>query len=453
METPGSTRNKSDEAHSHHHRYRRYHHHQIPHHQYLRSPPQQANNNHGLNALNFIIILSLISIFLLFAVVLVIFLLRKVKSTENNEDNINKNKNTEERLRKISTDSTSILFGASPDVKNKCFYGGALSKIPSSTRLAGVQVFTYREIELATNSFCEENIIGNGRFGVVYKGILSDGSVVAVKKLNVEGKQGGDREFRFQVDLFSKLHSSYIVGLLGYCADQNHRVLVSEFISNGSLQEHLHSSNKLHQPLNWGTRLRIALDCARALEFLHEYAVPSIIHRDFKCSNIVLDHNFRAKVSDLGLAKTVSGKINGEILMQVSGTNTGYLAPEYTSTGQLSTKSDVYSYGVVLLELITGRKPIDTDSPPGEHILVSWALPRLTNREKVVEMVDPALQGQFSKKELIQIAAIAAVCVQQEADYRPLMTDVVQSLIPLVKNHSTSFPSNRFHSRTVSPSS
>lgn len=202
MKTPGLNRNKSDEAHSHHHRY---HHHQIPHHvhhQYLRSPPQQVNNSHGLHALNFIIILSLISIFLLFAVVLVIFLLRKVKSTEN-EDIINKNKNTEERLRKISTDSTSILFGASPDVKNKCFYGGALSKIPSSTRLAGVQVFTYREIEVATNSFCEENIIGNGRFGVVYKGILSDGSVVAVKKLNVEGKQGGDREFRFQVSCIS----------------------------------------------------------------------------------------------------------------------------------------------------------------------------------------------------------------------------------------------------------
>ncbi|KAG2695480.1 hypothetical protein I3760_07G014600 [Carya illinoinensis] len=321
-------------------------------------------------------------------------------------------------------------------------------------RFRGVQVFTYKELEVATDKFSEPNIIGNGGYGVVYRGVLRDGTVAAMKMLHREGKQG-ERAFRIEVDLLSRLRCPYLVELLGYCADQHHRLLIFEFMPNGTLQHHLHPSNNQLKPLDWATRLRIALDCARALEFLHEHSISTpVIHRDFKCTNILLDQNFRAKVSDFGLAKMGSDKINGQILTRVLGT-TGYLAPEYASTGKLTTKSDVYSYGVVLLELLTGRVPVDTKRPPGEHVLVSWALPRLSNREKVAEMVDPALRGQYSKKDLIQIAAIAAMCVQPEADYRPLMTDVVQSLIPLVKNlHSSSSPSSsRFLNRTSPRSS
>ncbi|THG21440.1 hypothetical protein TEA_001058 [Camellia sinensis var. sinensis] len=255
--------------------------------------------------------------------------------------------------------------------------------------------------------------------------------IVGIGKISLSLKKTG-----LNVDLLSRLHSPYLTDLLGYCADQHHRLLIFEFMPNGTLYHHLHPPRNQSWSLNWGTRLRIALDCARALEVLHEHSVPSIIHRDFKSSNVLLDQNFRAKVSDFGLAKTGSDKINGLISTRVLGT-TGYLAPEYASTGKLTTKSDVYSYGVVLLELLTGRVPVDTNRPLGEHVLVSWALPRLTNREKVMEMVDPSLKGQYSKKDLIQVAAIAAMCVQPEADYRPLMTDVVQSLIPLVKNLSS----------------
>ncbi|KAM3752750.1 hypothetical protein ACB098_03G042700 [Castanea mollissima] len=404
-------------------------------HHHLNSQIHSQSHHHGVSSSTLILILviSIIFIILLLAVILIIVLLRRLKSAKNNDNWKEHNSMLNTSRRFIA--HTTVNVNSSPDVKGGCLYKGNMGRT-APPKVRGVQVYTYKELEVATGKFSEANIIGNGRYGVVYRGVLSDGTVAAIKMLHGEGKQG-ERAFRVEVDLLSRLHSSYLVELLGYCADQHHRLLVFEFMSNGTLQHHLHPSHIQHRPLNWGTRLRIALDCAKALEFLHENATPSpVIHRDFKCTNVLLDQNFCAKVSDFGLAKTGSDKINGQISTRVLGT-TGYLAPEYASTGKLTTKSDVYSYGVVLLELLTGRIPVDTERPTGEHVLVSWALPRLTNREKLMEMVDPALQGQYSKKDLVQIAAIAAVCVQPEADYRPLMTDVVQSLIPLVKNLSS----------------
>ncbi|CAN6333180.1 unnamed protein product [Urochloa humidicola] len=320
-----------------------------------------------------------------------------------------------------------------------CIYVGRLgfSATPAAARSRGAQVFTYRELERATDGFSEANVVGRGASGEVFRGRLDDGTPAAIKRLRLDHRRQGEREFRIEVDLLSRMDSPYLVGLLGYCADQSHRLLVFEFMPNGSLRSHLHPDpaaprQPQQQPLGWQTRLGIALDCARALEFLHEHSTPAVIHRDFNCSNVLLDHNFRARVSDFGMAKVGSNRADGQVVTRVLGT-TGYLAPEYASTGKLTTKSDVYSYGVVLLELLTGRVPVDTQRPPGQHVLVSWALPRLTNRQKLVQMVDPALKGQFALKDLIQVAAIAAMCVQTKAEYRPLMTDVVQSLIPIAK--------------------
>ncbi|KAB5556274.1 hypothetical protein DKX38_007183 [Salix brachista] len=347
------------------------------------SQSQFHDHHHGIGTLSstsiLIIIVSSISVVVVLTIFLIIAMLKRFKYSKDGGN-----------CRDFSSCNTSkfiahttIRFTPSPDVKGGCLYGSSMGRKPPGN-YKGVQVFTYKELEFATNKFSEANVAGNEGYGVVYRGTLSDGTVAAIKMLH-------------RVDLLSRLYSPYLVELLGYCADQNHRLLVFEFMPNGTLQHHLH--HKQYRPLNWGTRLRIALDCARALEFLHELTIPA----------------------------------NS---MHVPST-TGYLAPECASTGKLTTKSDVYSYGVVLLQLLTGRKPVDTKRPSGEHALVSWALPRLTNRDKVVEMVDPTMQDQYSKKDLIQVAAIAAVCVQPEADYRPLMTDVVQSLIPLVKNLSS----------------
>ncbi|CAI0461141.1 unnamed protein product [Linum tenue] len=265
--------------------------------------------------------------------------------------------------------------------------------------------------------------------------------------MDQEGKQG-EEEFEVEVvELLSRLHSPYLLALLGYCSDNNRKLLVYNFMANGGLQEHLYplpGSNATYRKLDWETRLRIALDAAKGLEYLHEHVSPPVIHRDFKSSNILLDKTFHAKVSDFGLAKLGPERAGGHVSTRVLGTQ-GYVAPEYALTGHLTTKSDVYSYGVVLLELLTGRVPVDMKRPPGEGVLVSWALPSLTDREKVIQIMDPALEGQYSMKEVVQVAAIAAMCVQPEADYRPLMADVVQSLVPLVRSTSKLGSSSSFH--------
>ncbi|XP_008228930.1 PREDICTED: serine/threonine-protein kinase CDL1 isoform X2 [Prunus mume] len=330
---------------------------------------------------------------------------------------------------------------------------GALSNLQVASS-KGLQVFTFKQLHSATGGFSKSNVVGKGGFGLVYRGVLHDGRKVAIKFMDEAGKQGAE-EFKMEVELLSRLCSPYLLALLGYCSDNNHKLLVYEFMANGGLQEHLYPGSGPNAPsmkLDWETRLRIALEAAKGLEYLHEHISPPVIHRDFKSSNILLDKYFHAKVSDFGLAKLGSDKAGGYVSTRVLGTQ-GYVAPEYALTGHLTTKSDVYSYGVVLLELLTGRVPVDTKRPSGEGVLVSWALPQLTDREQVVQIMDPALEGQYSLKEVIQVAAIAAMCVQPEADYRPLMADVVQSLVPLVKIHRSTSKvgsSSSFHA-TKSP--
>ncbi|KAL1189795.1 putative serine/threonine-protein kinase PBL7 [Cardamine amara subsp. amara] len=299
----------------------------------------------------------------------------------------------------------------------------------------GLQIFTFKQLHSATGGFSKSNVVGHGGFGLVYRGVLNDGRKVAIKFMDHAGKQG-EEEFKMEVELLSRLRSPYLLALLGYCSDNSHKLLVYEFMANGGLQEHLYLNNRsgsVPPRLDWETRMRIALEAAKGLEYLHEQVSPPVIHRDFKSSNILLDRNFNAKVSDFGLAKVGSDKAGGHVSTRVLGTQ-GYVAPEYALTGHLTTKSDVYSYGVVLLELLTGRVPVDMKRATGEGILVAWALPQLADRDKVVDIMDPTLEGQYSTKEVVQVAAIAAMCVQAEADYRPLMADVVQSLVPLVRN-------------------
>lgn len=287
------------------------------------------------------------------------------------------------------------------------------------------KIYSLSEIEKATDNFNSQRILGEGGFGVVYSGVLEDERKVAVKVLKRDDRQGS-REFLAEVEMLSRLHHRNLVKLFGICTDDHFRCLVYELVPNGSVESHLHGADKI-APLNWCARMKIALGAARGLAYLHEDSSPRVIHRDFKSSNILLENDFTPKVSDFGLARTA---LDGHkhISTHVMGTF-GYLAPEYAMTGHLLVKSDVYSYGVVLLELLTGRKPVDLLQPPGQENLVAWARPQLTNREALESIIDhEIINSNTPFDSILKVAAIASMCVQPEVSHRPFMGEVVQAL-------------------------
>ncbi|KAH9603306.1 hypothetical protein KSS87_004011, partial [Heliosperma pusillum] len=306
----------------------------------------------------------------------------------------------------------------------------------SVTSLTGqkisAQVFTFRQMAAATNNFSIDNLVGEGGFGRVYKGYISGvDKVVAIKQLDKNGLQG-NREFLSEVFMLSLVDHPCLVNLIGYCADGDQRILVYEYMANGSLEDHLLDIPPNKEPLDWHTRMKIAEGAAKGLEYLHETNNPPVIYRDFKASNILLDEEFNPKLSDFGLAKIGPTGDMDHVSTRVMGTY-GYCAPEYAMTGQLTTKSDVYSFGVVFLELISGRRAIDTTKPTAEQNLVTWAQPRLKDRNLYTKMADPLLEGKFPEKGLHQAVAVAAMCLQEEASTRPLISDVVTALEFLAK--------------------
>ncbi|KAL1190578.1 putative serine/threonine-protein kinase PBL25 [Cardamine amara subsp. amara] len=311
-----------------------------------------------------------------------------------------------------------------------------VAKAPSNNIEA--ETFTFRELATATKNFRQECLIGEGGFGRVYKGKLEKtGQIVAVKQLDRNGLQG-QREFLVEVLMLNLLHHSNLVNLIGYCADGDQRLLVYEYMPLGSLEDHLLDVEPEQKPLDWNSRIKIALGAAKGLEYLHDKADPPVIYRDLKSSNILLDRDFDAKLSDFGLAKlSPVGDSTLHVSSRVMGTY-GYCAPEYQRTGHLTVKSDVYSFGVVLLELITGRRVIDTMRPSHEQNLVTWAQPIFRDPTRFSQLADPLLQGEYPKKSLNQAIAVAAMCLHEEPTVRPLISDVVTALSFL--GPSSNFP-------------
>ncbi|KAL1551662.1 receptor-like serine/threonine-protein kinase ALE2 isoform X2 [Salvia divinorum] len=317
--------------------------------------------------------------------------------------------------------------------------GGRLLKVTSRPSSASVsfssslmaftgtaKVFSIEDMERATGNFDSSRIVGEGGFGLVYGGTLDDGRKVAVKVLKRDDQQGG-REFLAEVEMLGRLHHRNLVKLIGICPDEHSRCLVYELVPNGSVESHLHGVDKEIAPLDWSARMKIALGSARGLAYLHEDSSPRVIHRDFKSSNILLEHDYTPKVSDFGLARAAMDEAHKHVSTHVMGTF-GYLAPEYAMTGHLLVKSDVYSYGVVLLELLTGRKPVDLSQPPGQENLVAWARPLLATREGLETIIDPSLKSAVPLENVARVAAIASMCVQPEVSHRPFMGEVVQAL-------------------------
>lgn len=330
------------------------------------------------------------------------------------------------KFTKKSTKKSSLRSEAERGLALAPFLG-KFSSLKTVSRKNSIAFFEYKLLEKASNSFSDSNVLGEGGFGRVYKARLDDDKHVAVKKLDC-ASQDAVREFENEVNLLSKMQHPNIISLLGYSINCETRFLVYELMQNGSLETQLHGPSR-GSALTWHMRMKIALDTARGLEYLHEHCNPSVIHRDLKSSNILLNANFNAKLSDFGLAVTDGSQNKSNV--KLSGT-LGYVAPEYLLDGKLTDKSDVYAFGVVLLELLLGRKPVEKLAPAQCQSIVTWAMPQLTDRSKLPKIVDPAIKDTMDMKHLYQVAAVAVLCVQPEPSYRPLITDVLHSLIPLV---------------------
>ncbi|KAL0010827.1 hypothetical protein SO802_005935 [Lithocarpus litseifolius] len=338
-----------------------------------------------------------------------------------------------------------------------------VNSLRMANRKGSLAIFNYPSLEAATNNFQESNHLGEGGCGHIYKAHFDENLLAAVKRFDGV-TQDMEREFENEVNWLSKIQHQNIIKLFGYCIYGDSRFLVYEMMEKGSLETQLHGPTQ-GSALTWHLRMKIAVDVARGLEYLHEHSHPPVVHRDIKSSNILLDSNFNAKVrsicdslklefthifvlwhifedvyplneifliqlSDFGLAVT-SGTENNNL--KLSGTM-DYVAPEYLLDGKLTDKSDVFAFGVVLLELLTGGKPLENLAPAQCLSIVTWAMPQLTDRSKLPKIVDPVIRNMMDLKHLYQVAAVAVLCVQTEPSYRPLITDILHSLIPLVPN-------------------
>ncbi|CAN8287165.1 unnamed protein product [Cochlearia groenlandica] len=332
--------------------------------------------------------------------------------------------------------------------KRSDLYGLTISRRKSSSTVAAAQKtegeildstqvksFTFNELKLATRNFRPDSVIGEGGFGCVFKGWLDEtnltptkpgtGLVIAVKKLNQESIQG-HREWLTEINYLGQFNHPNLVKLIGYCLEEEHHLLVYEFMQKGSLENHLFRRGTYFKPLSWLLRIKVALDVAKGLAFLHSDPVK-VIYRDIKASNILLDADYNGKLSDFGLARDGPMGDLSYVSTRIMGTY-GYAAPEYMSSGHLNARSDVYSFGVVLLEILTGRQALDHNMPVKEEYLVKWAGPYLTSQRKVLQIVDTRLGTQYLPEEAVRLASIAVQCLSIEPKSRPSMDQVVRVL-------------------------
>ncbi|KAI4326092.1 hypothetical protein MLD38_031439 [Melastoma candidum] len=303
-------------------------------------------------------------------------------------------------------------------------HSGDQAGVPEVSHLGWGHWYTLRELERCTNGFDDGNVIGEGGYGIVYYGVLEDGSQVAVKNL-LNNRGQAEREFKVEVEAIGRVRHKNLVRLLGYCAEGAHRMLVYEYVNNGNLEQWLHGDVGPTSPLTWEIRMKIILGTAKGLTYLHEGLEPKVVHRDVKSSNILLDKQWNPKVSDFGLAKLL-GSDSSYITTRVMGTF-GYVAPEYASTGMLNERSDMYSFGILIMEIISGRNPVDYSRAPEEVNLVDW-LKKMVTEKNPEGVLDPKLPEKPTSRALKRVLLVALKCVDPTAQKRPKMGHVVHML-------------------------
>ncbi|KAL6991003.1 hypothetical protein U1Q18_009124 [Sarracenia purpurea var. burkii] len=320
----------------------------------------------------------------------------------------------------LSVDKVTVTPQISPETTMR----------PSEKTPNSVRSFTIATLQQYTNSFSQENLIGGGILGTVYRAEIPTGKLLVVKKLDTAAcRKYSNEDFLELVFSVSKLQHPNVVELVGYCAEHGQQLLVYEYCRNGTLHEALHLDDVIHLKLSWNTRIRLALGAARALEYLHEVCQPPIVHQNFTSANILLDDELVVRVSDCGLAPLMSSVSVNQCIYQLSGN--GYGAPEM-ELGSYTSKSDVYSFGVVMLEILTGRKSYDRSLPRKEQFLVRWAVPQLHDIDALSRMVDPSLNGAYASKSLSRFADIISLCLQPEPEFRPPMSEIVQNLLHMI---------------------
>ncbi|GAA0141759.1 hypothetical protein LIER_02826 [Lithospermum erythrorhizon] len=381
---------------------------------------------------------------------------------------VDESKNTSQPVHEINTTKTiasqsgsSTLF-STPGTSRGNSNGGVLSVSSSSAGQSQISVvaasdavsldgeilpaanlkeYSFNELKRTTNNFKSDMVLGIGGFGTVYKGWVDEntlapskigsGMVVAIKKLNPDSVQGL-AEWQSEVNFLGKLSHPNLVKLLGYCYEEQELLLVYEFMPKGSLENHLFRRSTITEALSWDVRLKIAIGAARGLTFLHS-SEKKIIYRDFKASNILLDGNYNAKISDFGLAKQGPSGEKTHVSTRIMGTY-GYAAPEYVATGHLYVKSDVYGFGVVLLEMLTGLRALDTRRPSEQLSLVDWLKPQLSHKStrylksKTKTIMDVRMEGQYSSKAALVAVQLTLRCLASEPRNRPSMSEVVEVL-------------------------
>uniref|UniRef100_A0A0E0K6Y8 non-specific serine/threonine protein kinase n=1 Tax=Oryza punctata TaxID=4537 RepID=A0A0E0K6Y8_ORYPU len=379
------------------------------------------------------------------------------------EDPVNKSAS----VRSLSTTSTErdVRSGSdfnSMNVSDMSAESIRRTQYPSFTdQPSNLRVFSFSELKNATRNFSRSLMVGEGGFGCVYRGVIKNSdepterTEIAVKQLNRKGLQArakinqhflGQKEWLTELNVLGIVEHPNLVKLIGYCAEDDERgvqrLLVYEYMPNGSVDDHL--SSRSTSTLSWPMRLKVALDAARGLKYLHEEMEFQVIFRDLKTSNILLDENWNAKLSDFGLARHGPSEGLTHVSTAVVGT-LGYAAPEYMQTGRLTAKSDIWGYGVLLYELITGRRPIDRNRPKGEQKLLDWVKPYISDIKRFPIIIDPRLEGHYNLKSMTKLASVANRCLVRLPKSRPKMSEVYEMVQKIVDSIETGTPQPPLH--------